>query len=311
MPDLLRVSVVIPVSNAERYVETTVRSALASDLSELEILVVDDGSKDRSEEIVHRIGDPRIVVIRLRSSGVPGRPLNVGMARARAPYVALLNADDLLKPDHLSSAAAALDRHPQAGFAFADFARIDGDGKILENSVIGSDPTFRKLSAEHAEDSWRLVPASELERGVLYGNFTGTSGVILRRSVITDIGPFDETLVDYEDRDLWFRLAHRSNALYRAQIGHSQRIATERRANKPTLRVARDRIRVFQREKERRKGRDERRQLDRLIAEERAAIGYEYRRRRNRFRSIASFMQAFIAHPDVRWMHALVSSLLS
>jgi glycosyltransferase involved in cell wall biosynthesis len=311
MPDRVRVSVVIPVYNAERYVEASVRSAMASDLSELEIVIVDDGSTDRSAEIVRQIEDPRIVLIQLRASGGPARPRNVGIERARAPYVALLDADDLIKPDKLSSAVAALDRHPEAGFAFADFEQIDADGRILQSGVIARNRTFRELASEPRDDSWRLIPRTELERGLVGSNFIGTSGVILRKSVLSDIGVFDETLVYSEDRDLWFRLAHRCSALYREQIGHSYRVAPGSLTYKPTLRTARDRVTVLRHEKARWKSRCERRQLDRLIAENLAAIGYEYRRSRNRFRSVASFLQAFVTHPDVRWMRAVVGSLVS
>jgi glycosyltransferase involved in cell wall biosynthesis len=310
MLDRARVSVVIPVYNAERYVEASVRSVLASDLSELEIVVVDDGSTDRSAEIVREIGDPRIVLIQVRASGGPARPRNIGIARARAPYVALLDADDLIKADKLSSATAALDRHPEAGLAFADFEKIDGDGRILESSVIARIRTFRELASEPREDSWRLIPRTELERGLLYSNFIATSGVILRKSVLCDIGVFDETLVYCEDRDLWFRLAHRCSALYREQIGHSYRVAPGSLTYKPTVRTARDRITVFRHEKARRKARCDLRELDRQIAENLAGIGYEYRRSRKRFRSAASFLQAFVTHPDVRWMRALVGSLV-
>jgi glycosyltransferase involved in cell wall biosynthesis len=102
MSDPIRVSVVIPVHNAERYLEMTLRSALSSDLGELEIVVVDDGSTDRSADIVRQIGDPRIILIQLPASGGPARPRNVGIARARAAYVAFLDADDLIKPGKLS-----------------------------------------------------------------------------------------------------------------------------------------------------------------------------------------------------------------
>ena len=73
------------------------RSVLASDLREIEVIVLDDGSTDRSLAIVRAIDDPRLQIISLEASGGPSRPRNIGIARARAPYVALLDADDLLK----------------------------------------------------------------------------------------------------------------------------------------------------------------------------------------------------------------------
>jgi hypothetical protein len=100
--------------------------------------------------------------------------------------------------------------------------------------------------------SWRLIPRSELERGLLSANFIGTSGVVLRKNVLSEIGAFDESLRYCEDRDLWLRLAHPCSALYREQIGHSYRLAAGSLTYKPTVRTARDRITVFRREKARR-----------------------------------------------------------
>jgi glycosyltransferase involved in cell wall biosynthesis len=104
--DVARVSVVMPVHNTERHVEPAVRSVLASDLREIEVIVLDDGSTDRSLAIVRAIDDPRLQIVSLEASGGPSRPRNIGIARARAPHVALLDSDDLLKPDKLSTAVA-------------------------------------------------------------------------------------------------------------------------------------------------------------------------------------------------------------
>ena len=138
-----RASVVMPVHNAERHVEMAVRSVLASDLEDIEILVLDDGSTDRSLAIVQGIDDPRLQVMALKASGGPSRPRNLGIAHARAPYVALLDADDLMRPDKLSTSVAALDAHPKAGIAFADYERIDDAGALLEPSTLAAYPRFQ------------------------------------------------------------------------------------------------------------------------------------------------------------------------
>lgn len=311
MSDSVRVSVVTPVHNAEAYVELAVRSALASDLRELEVIVVDDGSKDKSAAIVARIEDPRVVMVRLRHSGRPSRPRNVGIARARAPYVAFLDADDLIKPDKLSAAVRALDSHPQAGFAFADFERIDERGTVLRESTIADFPVFRALTSVPVGNGWQLIPQAELARGLLYENFIGTSGVVLRKQLLTEIGPFDESTVCSEDRDLWFRLAHRCDALYWNRVGHSYRDTPGSLTGGLAIPNARDRITVLQREKGRWSDRAARRQLDRLIAENFAVIGYQQRHLGRRLLSIAEFARAFASFPDVRWLRAILGSILS
>jgi hypothetical protein len=77
------------------------------------------------------------------------------------------------------------------------------------------------------------------------------------------------------------------------------------------VRTARDRITVLRRERARRALKTERRQLDRLIAESLGTIGYEHRRNRNRLPSMAAFVQALLTSPDIRWVRALMGSLVS
>lgn len=310
MRDAARVSVVVPVYNAERYIEQTLRSVLTSDLRELEVLVVDDGSKDRSAAIIRQINDPRLTLLQQAASGSPARPRNVGLAHARAPYVAFLDADDLIRPDKLSSAIAALDQHPEAGFAFADFEHIDGEGRVLEPSVLAFKIAECAIATRRVEGSWHLISQAELERGLLQRNFIGTSGVVARRNLLESVGAFDEGLVYAEDLDLWFRLAHRCGALYSDVVGHAYRLAPGSLTYTPNVRTASDRITVLRRERARRSLRRERRHLDRLIAESLGAIGYEHRRNHNRWPSMGAFAQALVTNPDVRWLRALVGSFV-
>ena len=306
-----RVSVVMPVHNAERHVESAVRSVLSSDLREIEVIVVDDGSTDRSLAIVRAIDDPRLQIVSLEASGGPSRPRNIGIARARAPYVALLDSDDLLRPDKLSTAAAALDSHPQAGIAFADYERIDDAGALLERSTLAAYTGFQSLKSLPAPNGWRLIRQPDFARGLLYENFIGTSGVVLRKSVLDRIGTFDEQLSYSEDRDLWFRLAHDCDALYHDRVGHSYRIAHGSLSLRPGSHQARSRIETLQREKARWNSAQERRQLDRLIAENLAAIAYELRRSGRRFASTGKFLQALATAPERRWLRGALGSLLS
>lgn len=311
MPNPVRISVIVPVHNGERYIEAAIRSALASDLRDLEIIVVDDGSHDGTAAVVARIDDPRITFLQQPASGGPARPRNVGISHSRAPYIAFLDADDLLKPDKLSATAAALDQHPGAAFAFAEFEHIDATGKVLEPSVLDFKIAACALVSQPLDGSWRLIQRQELQRGMLQRNFIGTSGVVVRKTVLDEVGGFDEGLVYSEDLDLWFRLAHYGDALYRETVGHSYRLAPGSLTNRPTLRTARDRLTVLRRERRRRSLRKERRQLDLLIAESLATIGYEHRRNRERLPSMSAFAQALLTHPDVRWVRALVRSLVA
>ena len=306
----VRVSVVMPVFNAARTVAASIRSALDSQLRDLEVVVVDDGSSDASADIVASLADARVRLIRQAPSGGASRPRNVGIASARAPYIHFLDADDLLRPDKLSASLRALEQHPEAGFAFGEFEHIDAEGKVLEAAVVGDKMTECALVRAPLAEGWSLITQPELARGFLYRNFISPSGVTVRKSVLAAVGGFDESLVYSEDLDLWFRLAHHSSALYRDAVGHAYRVAPGSLTHRPSVRTSRDRITVLQRERARRPSRAERRQLDHLLAETQATMGWEYRRSHRRLHAAAAFARALVRQPRARFARAFLSSLV-
>ena len=110
------VSVVIPVYNGERFVAEAVDSALAQDHLNKEILVIDDGSSDRSLDILARYGNA-IRVISVRNGG-PARARNLGMSEARGEYIALLDADDVWARSKLAAQVAHMQAHPATGACY-------------------------------------------------------------------------------------------------------------------------------------------------------------------------------------------------
>jgi glycosyltransferase involved in cell wall biosynthesis len=306
-----RVSVVVPLFNAARTVAASLRSALENGLAQVEVIVVDDGSQDASAQIVRELADPRITLLqRAAPSGGAAHPRNLAIARARAPYIAFLDADDLLKPGKLGAAADALDAHPEAGFAFGEFEHIDAEGRLLESFVVRDKLAACPLALTPLGEDWSLIPQTELARGFLYRNFISPSGVMVRRSVLDAVGGFDESLRYSEDLDLWFRLAHHCAALYCERVGHSYRRAAGSLTYRPSVRRERDRITALRRERARRGTSAERRQLDRLLAESQASMGWEYRRSHERLHAAAAFAQALVREPRSEWMRALLGSLV-
>lgn len=104
-------SVVIPLYNKAPLIEATLRSALVEQERLLEVIVIDDGSTDGSAEVVARIDDPRIRLIRQANGGV-SRARNRGIEEARGEWVAFLDADDLWSPDYLPRLAELAARYP-------------------------------------------------------------------------------------------------------------------------------------------------------------------------------------------------------
>ncbi len=299
----------MPAYNAERYVASAVRSALQDTALNPEVIVVDDGSTDATVAAVRALDDPRITIVSVSASGGPSRPRNIGIAHARAPYVSLMDSDDLLKPGKLAHSVEALDRHPAAGFAFGDFEKMDADGNVFETSIAHAYPVFRHLDAADAGAGWRLIPQAELARGLLYENFIGTSGVVARKDLIVKLGGFDESLPNGDDLDLWFRFGHHCDALYSPEISHSYRVHATSVIHGPPIRNALSRIKVLKRERERWRDPAVRRHLNHHIAENLAGIGYQERLRGRRWRAVQTYLSAYSISPDARWMRDIAKTL--
>ncbi|MBD3561856.1 glycosyltransferase family 2 protein, partial [Planktothrix sp. FACHB-1355] len=109
-----KVSVVIPAYNAMRYLPATLDSVFNQTYTDLEILIIDDGSKDETVEWVAQITDPRVQLISQQNKGV-SEARNAGIANARGEYIALLDADDLWEPTKLEKQVRCLEDNPAVG----------------------------------------------------------------------------------------------------------------------------------------------------------------------------------------------------
>jgi glycosyltransferase involved in cell wall biosynthesis len=159
-----------------------------------EALVIDDGSADPGlvPRIVGDLGDPRFQVVRHdRGQGVSAAR-NRGAERARAPWLAFCDDDDLWAPEKLASQLAAAHRAPGSGWVFVGSVNITANNRV----VGGEPPPTPDEVAERLEES-NVVPG-------------GASGVVARRDAFLAVGGFDPALQPLADWDLWLRLLRRS-----------------------------------------------------------------------------------------------------
>lgn len=179
-----RVSIVLPVHNGAAYLEQAISSIRSQTFRDFELICVDDGSTDETPEILarHARSDFRIRVITNRpNKGLPGA-LNTGFAAARGVLHGWTSDDNIARPHMLERLVTALDAHPEAAVAHANYSVIDAAG-----AVIG----FQKVG-----------PASE----ILLGNRIGAA--FLYRAEVTDsLGGYDTELFGVEDYDFWLRAA--------------------------------------------------------------------------------------------------------
>ena len=181
-------SVIIPLYNKEREVEATIRSVLAQTLQPLEIVVVDDGSTDRSAEIVEAIGSPLVRLIRQQNAGECAAR-NRAMREARGDYFALVDADDAWKPEFLEEVAGLIAQFPDCGIYSTAFDIVSPTGVVRGNC-----PTERGV----VENFWR----ESMTRYV-----TIPSATVLPRRVVEKLGGFPEGMKMGGDQWTWIKIA--------------------------------------------------------------------------------------------------------
>jgi glycosyltransferase involved in cell wall biosynthesis len=201
------VSVVMPAYNHERFVGAAVESVLNQTHADLELVVVDDGSTDRTGEIVRSYTDPRIRYYH-QSNQDAHNALNRGFSLARGEYVAALNSDDVYAPRRLERLLAVA-RETGAEFLFSDVVPITDAGQPIE------DPSFF-WNQWHRRNREYYFRVRDLYTGFLHGNFmVTTSNLFLTRALAERVGPF-APLRYLHDYDYLFRalLACAGNARY-------------------------------------------------------------------------------------------------
>lgn len=125
-----KITVLIPLYNVEAYIEKTVQSVLNQSYSDFEVLLVNDGSQDRSVEICQKFTDPRIKILHQENQG-PAAARNLGIRHAQGEYVAFLDGDDLWDENKLVKHIEHLDRNPEVGVSFCPSRFIDDQGNDM------------------------------------------------------------------------------------------------------------------------------------------------------------------------------------
>jgi len=186
------VSVVIPAYNYGRYLREALDSVLAQTFADLEAVVVDDGSTDDTAAIVRTYADPRVRYIYQANAGLSAAR-NTGIRETRAPFIALLDADDMWLPGMLATVMARFaECPPEVGMIACASTRVDEKGAPLGGKTFA-----------HSRDRWFTA------RDIVLQNRFMPSTVVARRQAYAACGDFDTTLRSSEDRDMWIRIGSR------------------------------------------------------------------------------------------------------
>jgi glycosyltransferase involved in cell wall biosynthesis len=181
------VSVLMAVRDGAPWVAEAAASVLGQTAGDLELIVIDDGSRDATADLLAAIRDPRLRVERRAATGLTPS-LNHALGLARAPLVARLDADDVALPDRLARQRSFLDANPDVG-------------------LLGG--AAREVSASGEELAVRMPPSDDaaLRAALIRGNPFVHSAVMARRALVERVGGYDESVPVAQDYDLWMRLS--------------------------------------------------------------------------------------------------------
>ena len=188
-----RVSVVIPAHNHESYVGEAIQSVLDQSFADFELIIINDGSTDHTEEEILKFRDPRIRYVAQENRGL-SVTLNRGVELARGDYFNFLPSDDTFYPEKLEVQLRAFEEDPDLGVLFAYPRIVDAGGQEIEDRAVAG---------------WPIVPfetKEEIFPALFERNFLSAPTALIKTDCLRKVGGFDPFLRYAQDYDLWMRI---------------------------------------------------------------------------------------------------------
>lgn len=193
-----KVSVIIPTYNREKFIGEAIQSVLDQTFQDFEVIVVDDGSTDRTGDVVQAFASEKVQYVYQSNRG-RSNARNHALGLAKGRYIAFLDSDDLYLPDKLALQVDYMDSHPEIGMVYTSAYCID------ENGVRTKDEYEATVSGWVYEHIAFFVPVT-----------ITLPTVMVRKEVFDKVGEFDEAMERFEDTDMWRRISkhYQINALH-------------------------------------------------------------------------------------------------
>ena len=211
-------SVIIPVYNKENHIKATLESVLNQMFQDFEIIIVNDGSTDHSEDIILQITDKRIHLHTIKNHGV-SYARNYGISKATSDLIVFLDADDFWEPFHLEDLKALHEIFPYCGLYCKAYLKKLNNIKLI--------PKYKGIPQTK---DWMGIIKDYYEASSINA-VAWTSAVMIPKNILDKVGGFDEkiTLGAGEDTDLWIRIALQQPVAFYNKISAIHNLDTENR----------------------------------------------------------------------------------
>lgn len=196
---ILQTTIICTVKNGESTIVATIKSVLNQTLSNWEFIIVDDGSIDRTYEIINELTkyDNRIKVIKTKGIG-RGKALNLALKISKGKYIANIDADDLMHPKKLEIQLNLLKKLPQLFSISTLFNIVYEDDNVKWETIDDHDLVIEDVSKMNFKK-----------------NQIDHSSILIRRDCLYDVGGYDENRKSQFDYELWLRAAYKGYSLGR------------------------------------------------------------------------------------------------
>ena len=188
------ISIIMPTFQNAKYIGRAIKSVLSQTYKEFELIIIDNYSQDKTQQIVESFKDSRIIYQKFSNEGIISKSRNLGLNLSKGKYIAFLDSDDWWHKDKLQTCMS----HKDDSFdIFYHKMKVIRANSHLNFSKIGRSPKFKNLHQSLLQQ----------------GNFIPNSSVIISRSAFNDIGNLseDKNKVTWEDFDYWIRLSSKTN----------------------------------------------------------------------------------------------------
>lgn len=208
-----KISVVVPSYNRGYIISESIESILGQTYQDLELIIVDDGSKDDTHNVISRFADPRIQYTRHDQNRGYSAALNTGLRNARGEFIAILDSDDIWKPERLSKTLNFLERHPEVDAVFTDMEKYEGS-QFFPSHVRRWCPLTSSMLAERKWPKEVVFTQKEMYLCFLQEFPLTLQSTMMRSEALKRVGYLNESWPSASDWELMLRFSKQNRLGY-------------------------------------------------------------------------------------------------